>query len=455
MNFTKYEKYKDSGLEWLGEIPENWELKRVKTIGVVNGRVGWKALKASEYVDKSDYFFLATPNIKNNEIDFVNVNYLTKERYDESPEIMLEIDDILLTKDGSTLGTVNIVKYLPSKGTVNSSIAVLRFNKHFFNKFVFYQIKSDYLQNVISLKKDGAGVPHLFQKDINNFAIISPPIKTQTAIAEYLDEKTAQIDKKIELLRAKKEKYRELRKMIVNEAVTKGIDKNVLLKVSGVERLGKIPKHWEVKRLKNVFKLQNGYGFSIEEQGNTKGEIPFYKVSDINGNGKYVSNASNYVEMETVKKNGWKIIPNDSILTAKIGEALKKNHRKINEGICLIDNNCVALIPRRKLFDTNYLFWILKIIDFNMFDNMGTVPSMSSQSFNSFLFAFPSLTEQKQIADYLEEKTNTIDEIILTIDKNIEVLNEFRKTLINDAVTGKIKIAQGENNSYDRNAVAG
>ncbi len=82
-------------------------------------------------------FFLATPNIKNNEIDFLNVNYLTKERYEESPEIMLREDDILLTKDGSTLGTVNIVKELPSKTTVNSSIAVLRFKKDY-GRFVFF-----------------------------------------------------------------------------------------------------------------------------------------------------------------------------------------------------------------------------------------------------------------------------------------------------------------------------
>jgi len=124
MKLKSYESYKDSGIEWLGEIPSEWKIDRVKNIATVRGRVGWKALKASEYVEKSEYIFLATPNIKDEEIDFQNVNYLTKERYYESPEIMLKINDILLAKDGSTLGTVNIIKYLPTKATVNSSIAV-------------------------------------------------------------------------------------------------------------------------------------------------------------------------------------------------------------------------------------------------------------------------------------------------------------------------------------------
>lgn len=110
----KYSLYKDSGIKWLGEIPPHWNLNRIKNIGSVNGRVGWKALKASEYID-SGFFFLSTPNIKDIQIDFVNVNYITTDRYYESPEIMLKEGDILLVKDGSTLGIVNVIKNLPER----------------------------------------------------------------------------------------------------------------------------------------------------------------------------------------------------------------------------------------------------------------------------------------------------------------------------------------------------
>ena len=168
--FERYAAYKESGVEWLGEVPEHWQLSRIKENGSVRGRVGWKALKADEYVDEG-YIFLSTPNIKFKLIDFENVNYITHERYIESPEIMLQNGDILLTKDGSTLGTANIVLTLPCAATVNSSIAVVRFKKQVLNKYLFYQILSDFIQNKISLKKSGMGVPHLFQRDINNFLI--------------------------------------------------------------------------------------------------------------------------------------------------------------------------------------------------------------------------------------------------------------------------------------------
>jgi type I restriction enzyme, S subunit len=210
---------KDSAIEWIGEMPKHWTLSRIKEEGTVRGRVGWKALKADEYVDEG-YIFLSTPNIKEKEIDFKNVNYITHERYIESPEIMIQSGDILLTKDGSTLGTTNIVNSLPRKATVNSSIAVIRFSKKIFKKYIYYQVLSDFIQNKISLKKSGMGVPHLFQKDINNFSILVPPFSEQTAIANYLDIKTAQIDQIIQTLNTQIEKLKELRKTLINDVVT-------------------------------------------------------------------------------------------------------------------------------------------------------------------------------------------------------------------------------------------
>lgn len=119
-------KMKDSGLEWIGEIPEHWECVKFKYIILTKARLGWKGLKADEYVEQSPYGFLSTPNIKNNAIAFDKAYFITKSRYEESPEIMLEVGDVLLVKDGSTLGISNLVRKLPFKCTVNSSIAVLK-----------------------------------------------------------------------------------------------------------------------------------------------------------------------------------------------------------------------------------------------------------------------------------------------------------------------------------------
>ncbi|MEK8209541.1 restriction endonuclease subunit S [Paenibacillus sp. FSL L8-0696] len=213
---------KDSG-KWIGEIPEHWNLSRLDFKCRVKARLGWKGLTASEYIDDG-FIFLATPNIKNRNIDFENVNYISEQRYLESPEIMLEVNDVLLTKDGSTLGTVNIVRDLPRPATVNSSIAVIRPIKDIEGTFLYWVISSSNYQQIIQQFKDGMGVPHLFQSDINKFTIVVPPIDEQKQIAKFLDDKTLEIDDLISNIRLQVESLTEYRQSLIYEAVTGKID---------------------------------------------------------------------------------------------------------------------------------------------------------------------------------------------------------------------------------------
>ena len=214
---------KDSGVEWLDEIPEHWKVTKLGAKCSVKARLGWKGLKASEYVEDG-YIFLSTPNIKEKDIDFENVNYITAERYFESPEIMLEIDDVLIAKDGSTLGIVNVVRSLPAPTTVNSSIAVIRHKQSFDSVFLYYFLASEYTQNVIQRMKDGMGVPHLFQADLRKFTILTPPIPEQKVIASYLDRETVKIDALITKIREGIEKLKEYRTALISAAVTGKID---------------------------------------------------------------------------------------------------------------------------------------------------------------------------------------------------------------------------------------
>ena len=211
---------KDSGVEWVGHIPIHWTKSRLDFLFRLYGRVGWKSLKSDEYV-KEGYIFLSTPNIKNKDIDYENVNYITEERYYESPEIMLENGDVLLVKDGSTLGIVNIVEDLPRPTTVNSSIGVLkRISDSIMSKFMYYHLSTHYHQNIINRIKGGMGVPHLFQSDIKKFIVLLPPIKEQQEIVEYLDKKTEEIDKTISIEEKRIELLKEYKKSLISEVVT-------------------------------------------------------------------------------------------------------------------------------------------------------------------------------------------------------------------------------------------
>lgn len=217
---------KDSGVEWLGEIPEHWELSYFKHYLSLKGRLGWKGLKAEEYVENSGYGFLSTPDIKNEEIDYYSINNITEERYLESPEIMLQKGDVLLVKDGSTLGITNIVKELPIKTTVNSSIGVLRvFDEgELLSMYLLIYLRSNLMQSIINQLKAGQGVPHLFQKDIKNFILIVPPIIEQKIIVEKIIKSDEEIKLLISSIELAIEKLKTYRQSLISEAVTGKID---------------------------------------------------------------------------------------------------------------------------------------------------------------------------------------------------------------------------------------
>jgi type I restriction enzyme, S subunit len=219
-------KFKDSGIEWLGEIPEHWKVVKLKYMVSVKGRLGWKGLKAEEYIEKKGYGFLSTPDIKYDKIDFEKINFISEERYIESPEIMLENKDVLLVKDGSTLGIVNIIDELPIPTTVNSSIALLRVIKNdiLLPDFLKYFLESELSQGIINLLKGGQGVPHLYQSDIKNFDLLIPSINEQEQIIYFLKEVRENINDTISNLRLGIEKLQQYKQSLISEAVTGKID---------------------------------------------------------------------------------------------------------------------------------------------------------------------------------------------------------------------------------------
>lgn len=225
-------KMKPSGVEWLGDIPEAWELIRLGYIASVNARLGWKGLTASEYVDSGN-IFLSTPDIKGSEIDFSNANFITDERYYESPEIMLEVGDVLLVKDGATLGIVNLVRHLPSRATVNGSIAVIRVKRKIIPAFLHYFIKSQYFQSLIQKLKGGMGVPHLFQSDIVKLKLLIPPQDEQAKIVAHLDRETAKLDTLIAKYRRELDLLAEYRASLISHAVTGKIDVRGMVEIPG------------------------------------------------------------------------------------------------------------------------------------------------------------------------------------------------------------------------------
>lgn len=209
-----------SGIDWIEVIPKEWKTIRFYFSNWIRGRLGWKGLKSEEYTE-SGYPFLSAFNIINNKLDWSDINYINKERYDESPEIKLNIGDILLVKDGAGIGKCARIDELPlGESTVNSSLAVIT-PKEFLNyKFLYYYLQSNSFWSIINLLLVGMGVPHLTQTNMKNIKMPLPPLNEQVAIAKHLDTKCGEIDRLIETKRQKIETLKEYKKSVIYEAVT-------------------------------------------------------------------------------------------------------------------------------------------------------------------------------------------------------------------------------------------
>ena len=210
---------KDSGVEWVSDIPVDWNTIKLKYCTYIRARLGWRALKADEYVE-SGFPFLSAFNIVNNVLHFTNLNYINQSRYDESPEIQLKVGDVLLVKDGAGIGKCAIVENMPIPSTVNGSISVISSTSFITPKYLYYYFSSEMFQQYIDLLKDGMGVPHLFQSDLKEIKIAFPSKDEQKEIADFLDAKCAEIDG---LIAKKEQLVKELesyKKSLIYEVVT-------------------------------------------------------------------------------------------------------------------------------------------------------------------------------------------------------------------------------------------
>ena len=211
---------KNSGLNWLGQIPSHWELVRLGYSSRIRARLGWRGLKANEYVD-SGYVFLSAFNIVNNKMQWDNVNFINKFRYDESPEIKLKIGDILLVKDGAGIGKCARVDKLPlGEATANGSLAFITPKPDLDYRYLHYFLICDSFKKYTELLLTGMGVPHFTQGAMKKVKIPIPPINEQKRIVFHLDKEVGEFDLAIGRLEKQISFLQERKQIIISEVVT-------------------------------------------------------------------------------------------------------------------------------------------------------------------------------------------------------------------------------------------
>lgn len=434
--FKRYERYKDSGVEWLGEIPEHWEQVRMKFLCMVN------PLKSDLKVPRNTKVtFLPMENIGED-----GTLYLNEER--ELLDVWngftyFKDDDVIIAKitpcfeNGKGALCRDLINGL---GFGTTELHVLRATKWVIPGFIWYVTKTHIFRIIGEAMMQGAAGQKRIPTDfIENFVVGVPSTSEQQVIAKFLDQKTAEMDSLI----AGKEKLiallQEQRQAIITQAVTKGLDPNVPMKDSGIEWIGEIPEHWEIKPLKRIAQIKYGLG---EPPRELQEGLPLIRATNIE-RGYINVNCLMYVDPEDVPYTRDPVLRTNDIVVVRSG-AYTGDSAIIPSDF----DGAIAgydMVIRVKAEVPHYVAYSLLSVpilnnQINLYRLRAAQPHLNAEELGSCYFLIPSKKEQQSIVDFLDRKTTEIDILIKDIKTQMICLTEYRQSLITAAVTGKIDV---------------
>jgi len=433
--FSRYENYQKADSPWLDEIPSHWAIGRIKDF--INHDTTVKLpenFPANELIE-----FVPMTNV-NEELGVIAKFNLVPLTDVSSGYTKFRNKDVIFAKltpcmENGNCAIVSGLRY--DIGFGSTEFLVFRGTRKLTEKYLHYFLHNElFRRNAQYFMKGTAGQKRISSHYMVTHFFCLPPIEEQQAIADYLDAKTKQIDRKIELLEGKAEKYADLKQSLINETVTRGLDKTVPMKDSGVEWIGEIPSHWEVKRVNDIAAQQKIKNIGLREKNLLSLSYGKLKRKDIETSfgllpesfeTYQIVNQGNVILRLTDLQNDW--------TSLRVGLARER-------GIITSAYLCLRF---SKLIHPTFAYYVLHVYDLSKvfyWLGSGLRSVMKFDDIKVLPFILPSLEEQKAIAEYLEAKTAHIEKILETIHLEIEKLEELRKTLINDVVTGKIRVTK-------------
>lgn len=437
INLPKYPAYKHSGVEWLGEIPEHWGIRKIKYLFK---EINERSTDGNEdLLSVSQYTGVNKKSDKLEEGDLLT-NAETLEGYKKVSSGDL-VSNIMLAWNGS-LG------FSPCDGITSPAYSIYRLQGGNINRYFHYLLRTEIYK--AEFKRNSSGVIdsrlRLYSDDFFRISSILPPLSEQTAIASFLDRKTALIDQAIGIKEKQIELLKERRQILIHKAVTRGLNPDVKLKDSGVEWIGEIPEHWEVKRLKHFVTIKGGFAFDsshFKDEG-----IQIIKIANTYMNELSLDRQPTFVDSSFLESHKDWVVSKGDILMSLTGTLGKKDYGfaiLIDKDEKYLLNQRVAKITTNKDFEPEY---VLQIFQSEMYLNqLYMLPSgtkqanLSNDNVINVKIAFPSRNEERRsILYFIISMKLKIATAISLKEKEIEKLKEYKVTLINSAVTGKIKV---------------
>ena len=408
---------KNSGVEWIGDIPSEWKIIKNKYLlnSLYSG--GTPSSANEDFYSENGVAFVSISDMSKTKYIYETKKKLTTLGLQDKNLKVLPIGTILY----SIYATIGEIAELKVEATISQALLALNINENIDKQYYKYNLMA--MKDYVFSNANGNTQFNLNAEKVWNFILVLPPLHEQKKIADFLDSKVTEIDKIISETKASIENYKEYKQSVITEAVTKGLDKNVPMKESGIEWIGKIPCEWNIQPLKYIIKIRN------EKTNDTQNYIGMENVESKTG--KIINQGSIQAEKEALS------IKKGDVLFGKLRPYLAKVYRVEIDGCC--STEFMVSIPER--IDGQFLKYLYLANGFIQTINMTTygtkMPRANAEFIKNLKIVLPTSDEQRKIAIYLDRKCTKIDNLVEEKEKLIENIEEYKKSLIYEYVTGK------------------
>ena len=445
---------KPSGIDWIKDIPSSWEINKVKYLATEPGTLfldgDWIE---SDVIEESGIRYLTTGNVGAGFYKEQGSGYISEKTFSELHCLNVYPGDLMISRLNEPIGRSCIIPDTESRYVVAVDNVILRPNANYNKKFIMYGMNSDGYAEHANMIARGATMSRISRSQLGQFWLAFPNIEEQQAIADFLDKECAQIDSIAADLEKQIALLQQYKKSLITETVTKGLDKSVPMKDSGVEWIGEIPVGWELSRIKYLTDNHHPYPIGDGDHGMIKADdyltegIPYIRVLNLTwGSGL---NLENLVfiskEMNSLIKNS-ELKPND-ILIAKTGATIGKTAIVPDSLPVSNTTSHVGKITLANVHDAKYFYYVMtsSIVQKQIQDisaMQSTRPELGIEGLKNLILTVPPFDIQQHIARFLDDHCAKIDRVLHEKGKQLSVIKQHKKSLIYEYVTGKKRVKE-------------
>ena len=441
MSFPRYPKYKGSGVEWFGDVPESWEIRRIKHLGrTITG--GTPKTDEPEYWTDGDVPWLPSGKVQNGTIHKDDVDtFITKRALAESAAKPIKPGSALIALTGATCGNA---AFLVFESTANQSVVGIEPKTNSNGRFIYYSLLAQREQ--VLTHKSGGAQGGINQEDVRNLVILAPEEAEQNVIADFLDQETQKIDKLVAEQRRMMELLKEKRQAVISHAVTKGLNPQAPMKPSGIEWLGDVPEGWMVTRIKRLCSVisKGTTPTTIGEEFKTHG-IRFLKAENITETG-VVSDPEFFISEETHAVLSRGALRSGDVLVVIAGATTGKSAVLIEGLLPANTNQAVSYLRlKNRQFSDFINLWLgtSYVRNLVLLDSVQAAqPNLSMEDLGNIPVPVPTDVELEQLITFLDTELAKFDTLTAEAQRAIDLLQERRTALISAAVTGQIDVRQ-------------